>query len=224
LFFSISNNTTIIIIPKAIKNMSMCKPQSRITNAKLSYLSSDTTHVFQYTVAQRQPHHHERDLLIAIAVRSCEMPPTTHARLTRWRRGRRMRSQILRDGENMAAQWATRLARLRHPRPARPRTAPVDVRPVAVQCSDGLCQNPILLGGSFYPTHLPKLELFSGYGSPFFPRRAASAHMTKSLALDPHDPSSRGDLLPPRAGIPPRVASIIWNRNFPSLLSDPSTP
>jgi hypothetical protein len=53
--------------------------------------------------------------------------------------------------------------------------------------------------------------------------RAASAHMTKSLALDPHDPSSRGDLLPSRAGTPPRVASIIWNRNFPSLLSDPST-
>jgi hypothetical protein len=26
-----------------------------------------------------------------------------------------------------------------------------------------------------------------------------------------------------RVGIPPRVASIIWNRNFPSLLSDPST-
>ena len=77
--------------------------------------------------------------------------------------------------------------------------------------------------GSFHPTHLPKLELFSGYGSPFFPRRAASAHMTKSLALDPHDLSSRGDLLPSRAGIPPRVASIIWNRNFPSLLSDPST-
>ena len=77
--------------------------------------------------------------------------------------------------------------------------------------------------GSFYPTHLPKLELFSGYGTPFFPRRAASAHMTKSLALDPHDLSSRGDLLPSRAGIPPRVASIIWNRNFPSLLSDPST-
>ena len=72
--------------------------------------------------------------------------------------------------------------------------------------------------GSFYPTYLPKLELFSGYGTPFFPRRAASAHMTKSLALDPHDPSSRGDLLPSRAGIPPRVASIIWNRNFPSLL------
>ena len=47
--------------------------------------------------------------------------------------------------------------------------------------------------------------------------------MTKSLALDPHDLSSRGDLLPSRAGIPPRVASIIWNRNFPSLLSDPST-
>eukprot|EP01047_Picozoa_sp_COSAG01_P080200 COSAG01_NODE_15498_length_1330_cov_35.211210_2_plen_226_part_01 len=43
--------------------------------------------------------------------------------------------------------------------------------------------------GSFHPTHLPKLELFSGYGSPFFPRRVASAHMTKSLALDPHDPS-----------------------------------
>jgi hypothetical protein len=77
--------------------------------------------------------------------------------------------------------------------------------------------------GSFYPTHLPTLELFSGYGTPFFPRRAASAHMTKSLALDPHDPSSRGDLLPSRVGIPPRVASIIWNRNFPSLLSDPST-
>ena len=77
--------------------------------------------------------------------------------------------------------------------------------------------------GSFYPTHLPKLELFSGYGTPFSPRRAASAHMTKSLALDPHDPSSRGDLLPSRVGIPPRVASIIWNRNFPSLLSDPST-
>ena len=76
---------------------------------------------------------------------------------------------------------------------------------------------------TFHPTHLPKLELFSGYGSPFFPRRAASAHMTKSLALDPHDLSSRGDLLPSRAGIPPRVASIIWNRNFPSLLSDPST-
>jgi hypothetical protein len=36
-------------------------------------------------------------------------------------------------------------------------------------------------------------------------------------------PSSRGDLLPSRVGIPPRVASIIWNRNFPSLLSDPST-
>ena len=53
--------------------------------------------------------------------------------------------------------------------------------------------------------------------------QAASAHMTKSLALDPHDLSSRGDLLPSRAGIPPRVASIIWNRNFPSLLSDPST-
>jgi hypothetical protein len=47
--------------------------------------------------------------------------------------------------------------------------------------------------------------------------------MTKSLALDPHDPSSRGDLLPSRVGIPPRAASIIWNRNFPSLLSDPST-
>jgi hypothetical protein len=47
--------------------------------------------------------------------------------------------------------------------------------------------------------------------------------MTQPLALDPHDPSSRGDLLPSRAGIPPRVASIIWNRNFPSLLSDPST-
>ena len=47
--------------------------------------------------------------------------------------------------------------------------------------------------------------------------------MTKSLALDPHDPTSRGDLLPSRDGIPPRVASIIWNRNFPSLLSDPST-
>ena len=47
--------------------------------------------------------------------------------------------------------------------------------------------------------------------------------MTKSLALDPHDPPSRGDLLPSRDGIPPRVASIIWNRNFPSLLSDPST-
>ena len=47
--------------------------------------------------------------------------------------------------------------------------------------------------------------------------------MTKSLALDPHDLSSRGDLLPSRDGIPPRVASIIWNRNFPSLLSDPST-
>ena len=76
---------------------------------------------------------------------------------------------------------------------------------------------------SFYPTHIPKLELFSGYGTPFSPRRAASAHMTKSLALDPHDLSSRGDLLPSRAGIPPRVASIIWNRNFPSLLSDPST-
>jgi hypothetical protein len=71
--------------------------------------------------------------------------------------------------------------------------------------------------GSFYPTHLPTLELFSGYGTPFFPRRAASAHMTKSLALDPHDPSSRGDLLPSRVGIPPRVASIIWNRNFASL-------
>jgi hypothetical protein len=50
--------------------------------------------------------------------------------------------------------------------------------------------------------------------------QAASAHMTKSLALDPHDPSSRGDLLPSCVGIPPRVASIIWNRNFPSLLSD----
>jgi energy-coupling factor transporter ATP-binding protein EcfA2 len=36
-------------------------------------------------------------------------------------------------------------------------------------------------------------------------------------------PITRGDLLPSRAGIPPRVASIIWNRNFPSLLSDPST-
>jgi hypothetical protein len=69
----------------------------------------------------------------------------------------------------------------------------------------------------FYPTHLPTLELFSGYGTPFFPRRVASAHMAKSLALDPHDPSSRGDLLPSRDGIPPRVASIIWNRNFPSL-------
>ena len=67
------------------------------------------------------------------------------------------------------------------------------------------------------------LERFSGYGTPFLHRRAASAHMTKSLALDPHDPSSRGDLLPSRVGIPPRVASIIWNRNFPSLLSDPST-
>eukprot|EP01047_Picozoa_sp_COSAG01_P097523 COSAG01_NODE_27838_length_675_cov_2.730903_1_plen_85_part_10 len=33
--------------------------------------------------------------------------------------------------------------------------------------------------------------------------------MTKSLALDPHDlhVSSRGDLLPSRAGIPPRVAA-----------------
>jgi hypothetical protein len=49
--------------------------------------------------------------------------------------------------------------------------------------------------------------------------------MTKSLALDPRDPSSRGDLSPSRDGIPPRVTSIIWNRNFPSLhvLSDPST-
>ena len=49
--------------------------------------------------------------------------------------------------------------------------------------------------------------------------------MTKSLALDPHDPPSRGDLLPSRDGIPPRVTSFIWNRNFPtgSLLSDPST-
>eukprot|EP01047_Picozoa_sp_COSAG01_P016500 COSAG01_NODE_847_length_13139_cov_35.539647_6_plen_144_part_00 len=46
--------------------------------------------------------------------------------------------------------------------------------------------------------------------------QAASAHMTKSLALDPNDPS-RGDLLPSRDGIPPRVASIIWHRNFPSL-------